>query len=122
MAMVGCRECGHSVSDAAPMCPNCGIESPGGVTQLEIVRVSRVTGSLVPMSVWIDSQQVGTLGSGGSLTHSVTPGVHRVACGLEQAGSKAGAEEFDVSAGRRLVIVVSLSKWNGKPSFSAEYA
>ncbi|MFD3647140.1 zinc ribbon domain-containing protein [Streptomyces cyaneofuscatus] len=63
MAMVECRECGHSVSDAAHLCPHCGIESPGGVTQLKIRRVSRLTGSLVPLSVWVDSQQVGILGS-----------------------------------------------------------
>ncbi|MEU1349859.1 zinc ribbon domain-containing protein [Streptomyces sp. NPDC005795] len=122
MAMVACRECGHRVSDGAQICPACGIDSPGGVTQMEIKRVSRLTGSLVPMAVWIDSNHVGTLTSGKSLTYTVAPGIHRVECGLQQAGNKDGAQEFDVPAGRRLVIVVSPSKWNGKPSFSAELA
>jgi Primosomal protein N'' (replication factor Y) - superfamily II helicase len=120
MAMVKCRECGERVSDSARSCPHCGKESPGGVTQLEIKRVSRLSGALVPMAVWIDSNHVGTLGSGKSLTLTVTPGVHRVECGFQQAHTKDGAEEFDVPAGRRLVIVVSPSRWNGKPSFSAE--
>ncbi|NJP99711.1 hypothetical protein [Streptomyces zingiberis] len=92
------------------------------MTQLEIKRVSRLMGAAVPMAVWIDSNHVGTLASGKSLTHTVTPGTHRVECGLQQAGSKDGAQEFDVPAGRRLVIVVTTSKWNGKPIFSAELA
>jgi len=28
MAMVNCKECGKSVSDAALLCPNCGIAAP----------------------------------------------------------------------------------------------
>lgn len=26
--MTTCRECGHNVSSAAPVCPNCGVKSP----------------------------------------------------------------------------------------------
>lgn len=29
MAMIACRECGTSVSDAAPLCPACGVRKPG---------------------------------------------------------------------------------------------
>ncbi|MCX4448157.1 hypothetical protein [Streptomyces sp. NBC_01789] len=122
MTMVACRECEQQVSDSARSCPHCGIDSPGGVTQLEIRRVSKITGSLVPMAVWVDSEHVGDLTSGKSFLVTVTPGVHRVECGLQQRGNKGAAQEFDVPVGRRLVVVVSPSKWNGKPSFSAEFA
>lgn len=31
MAIIKCPECGHSISDKAPMCPNCGVEIAGKV-------------------------------------------------------------------------------------------
>lgn len=122
MAMINCRECGNSVSDSAPTCPRCGIASPGGVTQLEIRRASRLSGAIIPMSVWIDGSHVGTLTAGKKLVHTVTPGAHRVECGLHHAMTPDAAQEFDVPPGRRLVVVVAPSRWNGKPSFSSELA
>ena len=40
MALVDCRECGGRVSNEAPACPHCGIQSPGGATQLAPARSS----------------------------------------------------------------------------------
>lgn len=33
MAIIKCPECGHEVSDQAPVCPNCGVEIAGKVTE-----------------------------------------------------------------------------------------
>lgn len=33
MAIIKCPECGHQISDKAPVCPNCGVEIAGKVTQ-----------------------------------------------------------------------------------------
>jgi uncharacterized membrane protein YvbJ len=27
MALIACNECGHKISDAAPLCPSCGVPS-----------------------------------------------------------------------------------------------
>ena len=120
MAMISCRECGSRVSDGAPSCPHCGVTSPGGQAQIEIRRESRLSGALVPLGVWLDSKDLGTLSPGKSLSLTVTPGVHRVECQLLQAHNKGGAEEFNVPAGRRLVVSVTTSRWNGKPEFTQQ--
>lgn len=31
MAMIKCPECGHQISDKAPVCPNCGVEIAGKI-------------------------------------------------------------------------------------------
>lgn len=122
MAMIECRECKNSVSDKAPTCPNCGVVSPGGQAQLEILRASGLTGVMVPLGVWVDSNHVGNIGAGKSVTLSVSPGIHRVECGLQKSGPgyKMGATEVDVPAGRQLRLTVGISKWNGAPKFSPE--
>jgi hypothetical protein len=122
MAMVSCRECGHGVSDSAPHCPNCGVASPGGQAQLEVKRVARVQGAAVPLAVWVDSAHVGNLGPGKSLTLTVAPGVHRLQCQLQQAHCKEAGQEVEVPAGRRLVVTVATSRWNGTPSFTPDLA
>ena len=33
MAMIKCPECGHQISDKAPVCPNCGVEIAGKITK-----------------------------------------------------------------------------------------
>ena len=33
MAIIKCPECGHQVSDKAPICPSCGVEIAGKVTR-----------------------------------------------------------------------------------------
>lgn len=33
MAIIKCPECGHQISDKAPVCPNCGVEIAGKVTK-----------------------------------------------------------------------------------------
>lgn len=122
MAMVGCRECGNQVSDSAPTCTKCGITSPGGLAQLEVRRASRLWNAIIPMAVWVDSVNVGTLTAGKSLSLTVSPGVHRIECGLQHGMTKDAATEVQVPAGRRLVVVVAPSRVSGKPSFSAELA
>ncbi len=122
MPMTNCRECGRQVADSAPSCPGCGVVSPGGVAQLEIRRVSRFMGALVPMSVWVDSNHVADLGAGKSVTLTVGPGIHRIVCQLRQPGNTEGAQELDVRAGKRLIVTVAPSRLNGKPHFSTELA
>lgn len=82
--------------------------------------MSRIQSGAVPLAVWIDSEQVGSLKSGQSLKKAVAPGVHRVVCELQQAHCKQGGEDFTVPTGKKLVVVVTTSRWNGKPEFSAE--
>jgi len=120
MAMISCRECASSVSDSAPTCPHCGVASPGGQSQIEIRREARLTGAFIPLGVWLDSKELGTIGPGKSLALTVSPGRHRIECQLQQAHNKGGAEEFDVPAGRRLLVTVTTSKWNGKPDFTSQ--
>lgn len=122
MAMASCRECGHRVADSAPSCPSCGVASPGGQAQLEVKRVTRLQGAAVPLAVWVDSKHVGNLGPGKSVTLTVTPGLHRVQCQLQQGHCKEAAQEVEVPAGRRLVVTVATSRWNGMPSFTPELA
>ncbi|MBO4785516.1 MAG: zinc-ribbon domain-containing protein, partial [Prevotella sp.] len=31
MAIIKCPECGHQVSDRAPLCPSCGVEIAGNI-------------------------------------------------------------------------------------------
>ena len=33
MAIIKCPECGHQVSDRAPVCPSCGVEIAGNVNK-----------------------------------------------------------------------------------------
>ena len=33
MSMIKCPECGHQISDKAPVCPNCGVEIAGKITK-----------------------------------------------------------------------------------------
>lgn len=123
MAMlVPCRVCGHQVADSAPSCPSCGVVSPAGHAQLEIMRVKRMQGAFVPLRVWVDSIHVGDIGPGKSVALTVTPGIHRIECQLQQQACKEGAQEVDVPAGRHLVVTVATSRWNGAPSFTPELA
>lgn len=122
MALLPCRECGAQVSDGAPTCPSCGVASPGGQAQLVIQREKRLQGAIVPLGVWVDSSHLGSLRSGQSISMSVSPGVHRIEGQLEQAHSKGSAQEFDIPGGRSLVITVTLSRWNGKPTFTPSWA
>jgi hypothetical protein len=121
MAMVSCRECGHGVADSAPNCPNCGVTSPGGQAQLEVARVKRLQGAWLPLAVWVDSNHVGNLDPGKSIALSVTPGVHRVECQLQQA-PRGAAQEVEVPTGRHLLVTVATSRWTGTPSFTLEFA
>lgn len=120
MAMIPCRECGETISDGAPTCPKCGIPSPGGQARLEVRRASKLMGALVPLNVWIDNNDMGTISPGNSISLTVAPGVHRIECKLLQGATKGGAEEFHVPAGKHLTVNVSTSKWNGAPIFSAD--
>lgn len=50
-------------------------------TQVVITRESAFSGALVVWTAWIDGQEVGTVGSGGSLTVAVAPGRHTIMVG-----------------------------------------
>lgn len=119
MAMVSCRECGQSVADSAPTCPNCGVVSPGGQAQLEIARVKRVQSGWLSIAVWVDSSNVGNLDSGQSITIPVTPGIHRIECRMQQA-PRGATQEVEVPAGRRLLVTVAPSRWTGTPGFTQQ--
>jgi hypothetical protein len=118
MAMVPCRECDQSVSESAPTCPKCGVMSPGGKAQIEIKRVKRAQGKWVALTAWVDSEKLGDIGAGNSVTHTVTPGHHRVQCQLQ--GYEAASQEVEVPANGHLVVTVATNRWNGKPGFTAE--
>lgn len=121
MAMVSCLTCENPVADTAPSCPHCGVTSPAGSARLEVKRVSRILGANVPVAVWVDSNHIGNIVSGKSITLTVTPGLHRIECRLPDQFQKERAQEIDVPAGGSLVIIVALSRWNGQPEFSVEY-
>lgn len=122
MPLVPCTECTTPVSDTAPTCPKCGRPSPAGVAQLEVARVRRLQGALVPLAVWIDANHVGNLGPGKSVTLTVPPGIHRIECQLQQNFCKLGSTEVTVPPGRRLVVTVATSRFNGAPTFTPELA
>ena len=78
-------------------------------------------GAIIPMSVWVDSQHVGTLTSGKSLSLTVSPGRHRVECAMQHDRAlDAPGQEFDVPAGRKLVVLVAPGRLTGRPTFTAE--
>jgi hypothetical protein len=77
-------------------------------------------GALIPLDVWVDSNHAGTLGSGKALALTVAPGIHRITCAFRDAHSPEAAQEFDIPAGRRFVVIVAGSRLNGKPLFTAE--
>ena len=125
MALVSCRECGREVSDGAGACPHCGISAPGGQSRLELRRaIGRLAGSAAPMRVWIDGNEAGVLTGGKSnIDLSLLPGTHRIECQVQaNVPTKTGVLELDVPAGRRLIVTISTSKWNGAYAFASETA
>lgn len=123
MALINCRECGRQVADSAPTCPHCGVTSPGGEAKLEVRRVKRLQGAIVPLVVLVDNVEMSRLTSNKSFDMSLSPGTHRIECiFMQRPVATSAAQEFNVPAGRRLVVTVSLSRLTGTPQFSAEIA
>ncbi|WP_286967036.1 MULTISPECIES: hypothetical protein [Arsenicicoccus] len=122
MALINCRECTKQVADSAPTCPHCGIRSPGGAAKLEVRRVKRLDGAIVPLVVMVDNEEMARLTSNKSFNMTVSPGTHRIECVFLKRPVASAAQEFDVPAGKTLVITVAMSRLTGKPQFSAEVA
>ncbi len=80
MALIACKECKVQISDAAPMCPQCGVAHPAltGTGQVTILRQARTTGSFHPVQVIVDGEQVGELRDGGRITLDLAQGTHVV--------------------------------------------
>lgn len=124
MALVKCPDCQTDVSDRAATCPRCGYESPGGKAVLEVMRVKRMAASRVGCHVWIDSTDRGNLHPGKSVQSTVKPGAHLVECitDIPVDSIATVAREIIVPAGRRVVVIVTVSWPLGKPSLVVEEA
>lgn len=119
MALVSCPECGQRVSDGARTCPNCGLDSPGGVAHLEIQRVRRLSGGGIPMSVLVDSGYTGDLIFGQGLSVAVSPGRHQIECRVQSPAAPSGVLQLDLPAGCHVIVSVTTSMLGFRPSFSA---
>lgn len=56
MALVDCRECGRSVSDAAASCPHCGVANPCGEKNAEMA-ISRMANEIADKMVAEDQER-----------------------------------------------------------------
>jgi hypothetical protein len=113
MAMVTCRECGGATSDAAPACPHCGVQSPGGSCTLVI---ARPTVGLLGMSaeVLVDGQVRGSVAAKKQIEIPVSPGSHSV-----EVRTSRGRTVTNVSATTgKTVINVKFSNFSNAPKLS----
>ena len=80
MALIKCKECSSEVSEAALLCPRCGISNPGlaRTGTLIISRKSGTTGFMYSLQVVADGKQVGDLKSGVSFTLDLPAGEHAI--------------------------------------------
>lgn len=74
-------------------------------------------GAVVPLVVFVDNQEIARLTSNKSCEMTVTPGTHRIECIFLQRPQRDAAQEFNVPAGGRLVVTVSMSRISGTPQF-----
>lgn len=112
--MIQCRECGNTVSDSARMCPNCGIESPGGSCELVIERPS-LGGGAIGMTVYVDNTPYGDLKARKSLSIPLAAGQHHVL--VETSRGKSGTTTVNVTpqSGK---LTVGVSQLTGGVKFS----
>ena len=89
MALIQCPECGKTVSSLAAACLECGFPLRQGNGQpsamaaprevpVTIRRESRLMGSPISGSVYIDQRLIGTIRNGGALSTTVSEGRHSV--------------------------------------------
>jgi hypothetical protein len=113
MAMIMCRECGEAASDAAPACPHCGVQSPGGSCTLVI---ARPTIGLIGMGaeVLVDGKARGSVAAKSQIEVPVSPGSHTV-----EVRTSRGRAATNVSAATgKTVINVKFSNFSNAPKFS----
>ena len=120
MSLIRCRSCNESVSDAAKVCPNCGVESPGGRATLEVTRVRRFWGAGSPLRIWVDSDYVGRIGPGGTLRTTIAPGFHQIEGVLGISAPQSATYELEAGGGERIVLTVTMTRLRGVPSFARE--
>lgn len=113
MAMVKCRECGGSASDAAPACPHCGVQSPGGSCTIVIAR-QRVGLLGLSAEVLVDGQVRGSVDAGRKFEIPVSPGNHTV-----EIRTSRGRALTNVSATTgETVINVRIGNYGNTPKLS----
>lgn len=113
MAMVKCRECGGDVSDTAPACPHCGVQSPAGSCTLVI---ARPTIGLMGMSaeVLVDGKTRGSVAAKKQIEVPVSPGSHTV-----EVRTGRGRAVTNVSATTgKTVVTVKFSNFSNSPKLS----
>ena len=110
MALIFCKECKAQISDAASICPQCGVAHPAltKTGQMTILRQARTTGSFHPVQVIVDGAQAGELRDGGRLTLDLAQGSHVV----EAAGGGLSRRlEVSVVEGDVLRYTTYFSPW-----------
>jgi hypothetical protein len=78
--------------------------------QVVITRESAISGAFVVWTAWIDGQEVGTVGNGGSLTVAVAPGRHTIVTGSTiPFASYSEPFVFDAQPGARIDLATKPS-------------
>jgi len=110
MALISCKECGAQISDAAPVCPRCGIAQPSltKTGKLSISRKASVTGSQHFVQVVVDGKQVGEIRDGGNLTLDLAPGTRVIEVG---GGGLSRRLEVSIVEGEVLRYQIYFSAW-----------
>jgi hypothetical protein len=86
--------------------------------QVVIQREHAWAGSLLPWTVWLDGEKVGTVSVGGSLTVIASPGQHDIVisvAGLGSFGDKSEPFRFQAQAGGRVDLLTEASLITGRP-------
>jgi hypothetical protein len=89
-----------------------------GSAQVVIMRERAWSGSLLPWTVWLDGDNVGTVSVGGSLTVLASPGQHDMVVSIQGLGPfrvKSEPFSFHVEAGDRVDLVTQASPMSGRP-------
>jgi hypothetical protein len=89
-----------------------------GSAQVVIKRERAWSGSLLPWTVWLDGEKVGTVSVGGSFTVSVPPGQHDIVVSVQGLGPfriKSEPFSFHAEAGDRVDLITQASLMSGRP-------
>lgn len=116
MALVQCRECGSSVSDAAAACPHCGVAGPAGLCVIRIERKAKLGGAILKVNLFIDGVPQGSMRPGDSGDFEVQPGQHVIEAEVPGRGSYTAT----VTLGSRqsAYAEIGTSAFNGAPKIS----
>ena len=86
--------------------------------QVLIQRERAWSGSLLPWTVWLDGEKVGTVSVGGSVTFPASPGQHDIVisvAGLGSFGVKSEPFRLQAEAGQRFDLVTEALLMSGRP-------